>query len=370
MAAGDSWDDPIIIGEDATTAAEVWEDFLNKRNSGNGKCMRFKDIHTTISGTGTQADPYKVSTYHEMLTATGATNIWQCKLIDYDTERPTAIRTYVYYDEANEIYKYCAYDPTPSIIDFNIVHPDFYDYIDTTNRIDVNGWTWLNLNVYCSQSGAFRCRYDVDDMYSFFRNLILLNCQLYGGGSSVKSMFSASFGDCIMQVDVEHPSTSILCWYYSGTSSNHNFNRCACKIKITAPNAPVHGGTYSGDSSFRVTNSVIDLDVVANQFTKGSGSYSFYGNRSIIKGKVKANSTGNYFENLVDCVFDVSDSEGAELKPPSSRSRSVFNKDKIIVDETHHTNWANLTGLVGVTSEQLLSPTALQAAGLSIGVDT
>ena len=373
MAQGDSWADPIIIGENATTPAEVWADFMSKKWSGTaGQCMRFKDVHTTISGTGTASDPYQVSTYNEMLTATGATEVWQCKLIDYDEESPTAIRTYIY--DNGETVKYCAFDPTPTTIDFNNIYESLIAGIDTNCKIDVNGWTWLNLRVACAQNvGILHCAYDYYNANSYFVNLILLNCQAEAAGDSWRCLCTAKVEYSILHINLNFSGAGQLIWFYSDTSSNKHFNKCSCKLKINAPDATVCGGAYSGGISF--DNGVLDLDVTAKTFSNMNNCY-FNSVRSVIKGKFKADNMGYYLGGIGDCIFDISDGEGAELRAPLIHERCVFNSDKIDITYApsqginRHSDWRGQTGLSPVTSEQLLSPTALQAAGLSIGVDT
>lgn len=357
MAQGDSWADPIIIGENAETPAEVWADFLSKAWSGTaGQCMRFKDIHTTISGTGTVSDPYQVSTYHEMLTATGASYIWQCKLIDYDEESPTAIRTYIYDD--GETVKYCAFDPTPTTIDFNDIYEEYITPIETNCKIDVNGWTWLNLRVNCSQTGAFFAKYDYNNSESYYANLILLNCQMAASGNDIMSMFSARFDKSIIQADVAYDGSGNLYWYYSNTSSNHNFYKCAVKLKINAPNATVYACAYSGTMYAR--DSTLDFDIIAG--TIANRAAYFDTENCVFKGNVNSRNMDYFFGANHNTIFDISDVGGSNLIASLAHNNSVFNKNKL--------GWSDSTGLIGVTSEQLLSPTALQAAGLSIGVDT
>lgn len=375
MARGDSWDDPIIIGENAETPAEVWADFLSKAWSGTaGQCMRFKDIHTTISGTGKATDPYQVSTYHEMLTATGASHIWQCKLIDYDEESPTAIRTYIYDD--GETIKYCVFDPTPTTIDFNDIYEGYINPIETNCKIDANGWTWLNLRVNCSQSGAFIAKYDYYNANSYYANIVLLNCQMAASGNSTNSimcMFSARFDTSIIQAVVTYNGIGGLHWYYSYTSSNHNFYKCAVKLTIDAPSATVYACAYSG--TMYAADSILDLDITAD--TIANYNTYFDTERCVFKGNIKAiNAVDYFFGANHDTIFDISDNEGRWIKAPLAHDRSVFNSDKIDITYNpsqyidRHSDWRNQTGLAPVTSEQLLSPTALQAAGLLIGVDT
>lgn len=385
MARGDSWDDPIIIGENATTPAEVWADFMSKKWSGTaGQCMRFKDIHLDengefdISGSGTYSDPYIVSTYNEMLHATGAAYSYQCKLVqDEDHQQqeisPTEPRLYVYINELTGATTYCSFNPTPTTINFNDIYEESINPIETNCKIDVNGWTWLNLRVNCSQNGAFYADYDYNNANSYYANLILLNCQMAATGNGVMSMFSARFDTSIIQAVVTYNDSGYLYWYYSSQRSNHNFYKCAVKLTIDAPNATVYACAYSG--TMYAADSTLDLDITAGAIANRSAYFDT--ERCVFKGNIKAINAVNYFFGANgDTIFDISDSEGRWIKAPIIHERCVFNSDKIDITYNpsegidRHSDWRNQTGLSPFTSEQLFSPTALQAAGLLIGVDT
>lgn len=86
-----------------------------------------------ISGSGTSTDPYIVSTYEEMLFATGATYIWEVKLIDREQ------KIYRYEDI------YCQYDDSLTTIDFNDIQPNGYSSTFGLNpAMNFNGWTLKN----------------------------------------------------------------------------------------------------------------------------------------------------------------------------------------------------------------------------------
>lgn len=367
MAAGDSWADPIIIGENATTATEVWEDFLAKKNDGSGKYMRFKNVNTSISGTGTQADPYQVSTYQEMLTATGAEYIYECKLINYDVESPTAIRTYMY--KNNDIVKYCAFDPQPTTIDFNsISNNEYISNQAVSNHIDVNGWTWLNLKIYINggQAGAMFTSNYTSNNDADISNLILLNTQAKTNVSNDGCyVFNIKMVDSIMQLDIDASgmgTNQILGFSYTD-NYGCGLESCSVIFKTTSNNNCQFSPSYSG-GSIPIKNSVVDFDVVCKTFgTRTSGNARFSVNRSVLKGKIKYSSISNYATfNVYDSIIDIDFDSTTNPSPPGGKSNSVFNKDKV--------NWQDSTGFVGVISSELLSPTTLQTKGLPIGVDT
>ena len=116
-----------------------------------------------------------------------------------------------------------------------------------------------------------------------------------------------------------------------------------------------------------LTDSVIELDVsITGQMVCSSDSNALGLKRSLVKGTLSfsAGDNGRMFHGVEDSIIDVYVPSSTNLgRPQGTLLRSVFNKQKI-------TSWSGVTGLAEVTSADLLSPTALQAAGLSIGVDT
>ncbi|MDO4864719.1 MAG: hypothetical protein Q4A05_11170, partial [Ruminococcus sp.] len=132
MAAGDSWSEPIVV--------DNWLDF---RAVSSYRYVKFANPHETggtitLDGDGTVANPYIVNTYEEMLYATGASHIWQCKLINRGT------RLYKYTDN-NDNSIYCLYDASKSTIDFktDADMPDggYTDSVTINVYVDFNGWT-------------------------------------------------------------------------------------------------------------------------------------------------------------------------------------------------------------------------------------
>lgn len=120
----------------ADYVVSTWDEFLQHNTSGD--TVKFANPHEVngeivLSGTGTQADPYIVSTYEEMLFATGATYIWKVKLIDREQ------KLYRYEDI------YCRYDDSLSTIDFNDIQPNgYYSVLNIYPVLNLNGWTWKN----------------------------------------------------------------------------------------------------------------------------------------------------------------------------------------------------------------------------------
>lgn len=69
----------------ADYVVSTWDEFLQYNSDGN--TIKFANPHEVdgeiiLQGSGSQSNPYIVSTYDEMLFATGASDIWKVKLIN------------------------------------------------------------------------------------------------------------------------------------------------------------------------------------------------------------------------------------------------------------------------------------------------
>ena len=358
MATGDSWSDPYIIHN--------YAEFRASWSATQGKYYQFADINVSggsysISGAGTQANPYRVSTYKEMLYITGASYVYECKLIDFDVESPTAVRKYMYGTGDNAVF--CAFDPTDSTIDFNDVSQEYIGPIEIYNHYDFNGWTFLNprLSLAGGVSAVLTCGNQTPSLSSV-HNLIMLNCMAKGINNSFdKALFCVDIEDSILHITFD--ATDIgdkQVLFNLGTSYGMGFNRNSLVLKVIGTANSRFAGSGYGSANIQDSILDLDIDIGAVGWTNGNGYLDIL--RSTIKGTIDCTSYSSYFFGVMsNCIFDCTCTNTALPKPAIYYS-SVYNNEKV--------GWTDDTGLVGVTSEQLLSPTALQAAGLSIGVDT
>lgn len=353
----------------------AWSDFNTLNNNYNDKYITFADVHVDengdfdISGTGTSADPYIVSTYREMLYCTGASNIHQCKMIAKDSTTREMTYRYDYEDPETHAVtsQYCRYNPAPTTIDWNDISDDYRSYIFIGNHCDMNGWTFLNFKVTTggSHAGLFTCYY-VSNNKADLNKLFFLNAQVKASpGEGDSELFDVKVRDCIMQIDVDASSIYSNRYFQFSYSSSYGygFERNSLYLTVTGN----CGFRFCYVSDMNITDSLVVIDADVRQF--GHSGYSQDSGmsmvRSVIKGKVKFTANGGYsfFSTCNRSIIDVEyESENTPLPPRYTASLSVFNKEKVA--------WNDATGLTGVTSTELLSPTALQAAGLPIGVDT
>ena len=359
--SGTSWDDPKLY--------DNWTDFYAAMCVQTGyNYIGLTDPHLTMDnvftgeGDGTKNNPYVVSTYREMLTVTGASAIWRCRLSDEDADLTdlTQPRHYWYNNGVRTIW--CLFDPTPTTIDFNEIYPSGTDTRFTYRKgCDFNGWTFLNLfSTGTANTGIFYGR-STDDA---FRNMILANCRWIPSTSSYNYayMLNVYIQDSILQIDTDN-SYSLVGFTYS-TSYGSGFVRNSLYWRVRGSRA-FTTDTMSGVVS--ITDSIVELDVVVTGNATGTGS-TYNGLqliRSLVKGSINCNGSdnSNIFNGVADSIIDLSINTANLGRPIGTCTHSVYNNQKA-------PHWSNITGLTGVTTEQLLSPTALQEAGLSIGVDT
>lgn len=214
-----------------------WEDFLSYNTSGNN--IKFGNPHEIngeiiLEGDGSQSNPFVASTYEEMLFATGATYIWEVKLIDKE----------------NKIYKYndiyCRYDDSETTIDFNIIQPEGFAerLYFLADKIDFNGWTFLNIII----------KYDMvfgNESNNAYTNGRFINLIKNNNEDGIYIHRPSYVTYCIFDIIVE------------STSSNNYavFDELPSYSAITVHAKDGSNCKLSSDASYWVQNSVINLDV-------------------------------------------------------------------------------------------------------------
>lgn len=362
---------------------QAWSNFntLNNNSDNKGKYLRFADVHVDgngdfdISGTGTSADPYIVSTYREMLYCTGASNIHQCKMIAKDST--TREMTYRYDSENPETHvvssTYCRYNPVPTTIDWNSISEGSRSTIYVSMHCDFNGWTLLNFKISSGDSGSwsgfFTCGWvtiDKADVYNGF----FLNTQITCSSNGYTSLFNANIHDNIMHIDVTSTASANSIGFCYSSSYGHGFSRNSLTLKIYG-NRGFSG--YNIGENYEIVDSVIYLDAEFQAYgipnSDGSnGSISLI--RSTLKGKYKFTEAGakSFIRSCTDSIYDVETiPENAALVPQVGATRCIYNNEKVAWTQEY---WAE-HGWMGVSSEHLLSPSWLQEnTNFPIGVDT
>lgn len=330
-----------------------WDEFCVYKDT-SGVYIKFANPHEgqTIQGSGTASSPYIISSYEEMLTATGAQYIWQVKLVDRDAKK------YKFGDV------YCQYDDSLSTIDFNDIQPEgFTEQLTMScSGIDFNGWTLFNIK--SSASGALT-------MSATIKNLRLSNMFFESDSDGASIIRCDSLSDSVLDIYANSlvPIAENIVVLRSVSSGNQNWNSISINLKARGTGIINMGWT---SSTYRVTlnNSVINLDCDCYNLKLGNRtqSASLSGNsfnNCLIKGDIKTTSTssvmlGCYFTN---CIYDVSyEGNGKLATSYGGDGVNFYNSEK--VDDTTEL----VRGITPATTANLKDAEWLYSQGFPIGV--
>lgn len=345
-----------------------WDEFLQHNTSGD--TVKFANPHEVdgeivLSGTGTQADPYIVSTYEEMLFATGATYIWQVKLINRD-RKLYQYRYIVDYAQPNEpIYAdvFCIYDDSLSTIDFNDVQPEGYNSnLVISANVNGNGWTWKNIVLNNSEISFTGSAAPIQLIFSNLYSKLT-------SSSSVLFRVPSGINNSILDIFCE--STASGASVFRGASSGVDCNSLSVNLKTRG--STIQFGTNSSSVYIKLKNTRLNLDVDAEGFYIGSSPSGYaYGTpleNVVVTGEIKTSSTDDVplGRSITNCIFDVSYSGNGKLLVSSNstvKTASFYNSDKV-EDETG----LAVTNMIGATTADLKSAQYLYDNDLPIGVD-
>ena len=331
--------DPYIV--------DNWDDFLTVMSS-SSNYVKFANPDREITGNGSISNPFVVSTYEEMLLKTGATYIWQAKLIDRES------RLYCYHDV------YCIYDDSLTTIDFNLINngAPISANINVNASVDFNGWTWKNLTLDNAQ-----LRFEGTDIDGT-KNLIISN-MIYNGyidGSSAKAIIH------------RNPSYLRLVYFIiditivpsSGSSEGSNIQRFT-NADFLASSIIIHCKSNSIKicGGYEACHVHFDIDCYLGLLTETNFS------RSLVTGEINSNRDG-YYEHLLDgwiglTIFDLKSNLHTSVywqRNSAANCICIYNKD------TMPMRYDTITNLVGLTTEQLKDPDEIAAVGFPIGVDS
>lgn len=321
----------------ADYVVSTWDEFLQHNTSGD--TVKFANPHEengeiVLSGTGTQADPYIVSSYEEMLFATGATYIWEVKLANREQ------KIYRYEDI------YCRYDDSLSTIDFNLIQPEgFTDRLYfLADRIDFNGWTLLNIII----------KYDMvfrNEVNEAYKNGRFINLIIQNSGTAIAIHRPSYVKACIFDIFVEN------------TSSYYIFDEVPSNSAITIRAALNTAFSISNSASHWVQNTVVNLSIPSD--VNASWTFgSWAADTCLVQGVGETTNSSNIrvAEYSKYTIFNFETSQ--QWREPSSLSGvTLINSTKA----PNATTYADLFKLV--PDEDMRSAQALADLGLPIGVD-
>lgn len=321
----------------ADYVVSTWDEFLQYNMSGNN--IKFANPHEengeiVLSGTGTQADPYIVSTYEEMLFATGATYIWQVKLINREQ------KIYKY----NDIY--CHYDDSLSTIDFNLIQPEgFTDRLYfIADRIDFNGWTLLNIII----------KYDMvfrNEVNEAYKNGRFINLIIQNSGTAITIHRPSYVKTCIFDIFVKN------------TSSYSIFDEFPSNSAITIRAAQSTAFSISNSASHWVQNTIVNLNIPSD--VNASWSFgSWAADTCLVQGIGEtANSSSIRVADYSRYTIFNFETSKQWLKPSSLNGVTLINSTKA----PNVTSDAALFKLV--PDEDMRNAQTLANLGFPVGVD-
>lgn len=341
---GTSWSDPYIV--------DNWADFLTVMSS-SSNYVKFANPDREITGDGSSSNPFVVSTYEEMLLKTGATYIYQVKLIDRETKK------YKY----NDVY--CIYDDSLTTIDFNEINPSGYtSQLQINSYVDFNGWTLKNIVTYYSSGDSVRFE-------SLCKNAIISNMYSSGASQSYRAIHvTDTLENSVIDIYVDANGSQ---WsaFGGGTAQTGRGNYNGCAINLKGRGKRVNLSSASGYGIFN--NCHINLDVNSEHFWIGtialSGSESGANiNNVLFTGDVHTTDSseiglGRYISNS---IYDFNYTGNGTIKIERSdivRSISFYNSEKMTVT-------GNLGSMTPATTAQLKQAQWLYNQGFPIGVDS
>ena len=328
----------------ADYVVSAWDEFLQYNDSAN--TVKFANPHEVngeivLSGTGTQADPYIVSTYEEMLFATGATYIWEVKLINREQ------KIYRYEDI------YCRYDDSLSTVNFNLIQPEGFDSPLVINcQNDFNGWTLKNLYFSSGNNYGVISQGNAD---ASINNVII-----DGLRAQHQYLFGAIFNNCIIQGQQDSNEDYVYLFANSVyVSDARQFNSCSINLKVVTNSGRTNWRFYYGT----ITNSIVYLEINSKYCGNQTSDYGVELINSVLLGKFKvASSFSTYLiKKGLNSILDY-EIIGADNCPVPSTlgGNNLYNNEKMAFVKS---------GWTGVSTSDLQNANILQSLGFPIGVD-
>lgn len=346
----------------ADYVVSTWDKFLQYNDSAN--TVKFANPHEVngeivLEGNGTQNNPYIVSTYEEMLFATGASDIWKVKLIDREQ------KLYRYEDI------YCRYDDSLTTIDFNDIQPNGYTSAFSFNpAMNFNGWTLKNAVFHdygYFSFGSTLSNAIFKDFYSDnTRTRACINCDAQASNIKMSGTFDTQGGMSIFGVCSGSSSA-----YRGLINSSFDFKLLGKSYLFSDS-----GNAYTP----KMENCNINFELIDNREAAVSLCNDIECYNCLFSGNIKAPNCTHSYSNIIRLMY-------------SGSKYTIFNI-KAEVEEGHNRPYLNMAGsdnlpnlniyvndgnvdyyiydssnTVGVPESTLKDAQALSNLGLPIGVD-
>ena len=303
-----------------------WDEFLQHNTSGD--TVKFANPHEvdgtiTLEGSGSQSNPYIVSSYEELLFATGATDLWQVKLVNRD-RKLYQYRYIVDYAQPNEpIYEdvFCIYDDSLSTIDFNLIQENGYTSVFNFNpTMNFNGWTLKNAVFH--DYGYFKLKSDVSN--AIFKDFFSDNKTTYYGCVSCDAQAS----NIKMSGTFDTDGKAVFSVRSGSNSSYRGLINSSFDFTLLGKSKMF---TDSGNSyTPKMENCNVHFELTDNREAAVSLDNSIECYSCLYSGNIKAPNCTHTYDSIVRLMY-------------SGSKYSIFNI-KAEVEAGHNNPYLNLTG--------------------------
>lgn len=354
-----------------------WDEFLQYNIYENN--IKFANPHEVdgqiiLEGSGSQSNPYIVSSYEEMLFATGASDIWKVKLVDRDRKlyQYRYIVDYAQPDEPIYADVFCIYDDSLSTIDFNDIQPNGYtSSFNFSPTMNFNGWTLKNAVFHDGGQFSFGSFVSNAIFKDFFcdNNTSIYGCCISCNAQASNIKMSGTFdtqGRAIFAVRSAYSSE-----YRGLINSSFDFTLLG-KSKMFTDS----GNSYTP----KMENCNVHFELIDNREAAVSLDNSIECYNCLYSGNIKAPNCTHTYDSLIRLMY-------------SGSKYSILNI-QAEVEEGHNNPYLNITGsnafsglniyvndgnvdyyikkgsnIVGVPSATLKDAQALYNLGLPIAVE-
>ena len=346
-----SWDEYLEV-RPSSVATETFIKFDNK-NIENGEF--------TGSGSGTRNDPYICNTFEEICITLGCNKIWQADIYD-DCEETDKMK--VYYNSKTD--KYAKHVRTPTTIDLE----EYLDRDDVTTLniggvVNFNGWTLTNIR--CISIDYFLKVYKV-------KGVIITNF-VYECEDAGKNVFDSMvyIQDSMIQIHISMPIAPSMSWSLKVFSINYGGSKIK---KSTIDVSGICNDFALCESSSTASNECYIYDSIVNYNLSVRRLYEYYkgtyfntkltGKINTVQGSTGAGTNHVLGRSFKDSIIDVEIEDASDYNffktIDANNTNSLYNSDKLSLA-------SGTNGFTGITTESLESAEDIAATGFPIGVD-
>lgn len=346
-----SWDEYLTV-RPSSVETETFIKFDNK-NIENGEF--------TGSGSGTRNDPYICNTFEEICITLGCKKIWQADIYD-DCEETDKMK--VYYNSKTD--KYAKHIRTPTTIDLEeYLDRDDVTTLDIGGVVDFNGWTLTNIR--CINTTNFLNLYKINGV--IITNFV---CEYDNNSYRVISDNISYIYDSTIQFHISAPKDSQYVYniyifpymYYGLRVKRTSFDISGiCTVFYFA-----EASSNAQSRELKMYDSIVNFDLSVRYISENNAG-SYYNTK--FTGEIDAMETYSGRDahtigyNFTDCIIDAnihtSDNNKCMTKS-SSNANNLYNSDKISMS-------SGTNGFTGISTESLESAEDIAATGFPIGVD-